>query len=202
MRQQLINGPIVEPVSVDELRTHTVIDYTDDDAYLQALITRARRRFELNTSRILVTQTWSVAMPRFPYIIELPKTPVQSIQAVNVLTSNGTYTTLSPSTYRLIKHGLLAQIVPMPNTHWPTNTVTAPDAIVVEYTVGHAQTDPDNQINEQTITDQGAYQLAKQAIMVLCADWYANREDTAPVQLYPAPNAYRAICSELSVDLL
>jgi uncharacterized phiE125 gp8 family phage protein len=204
-RQQLITGPVVEPVSVDELRTHTVIDDTYDDAYLQALIIRARRRFELNTGRLLVTQTWQCAFDQLPRIIEIPKTPVQTVSSISVLNSDGTYTELGSGTYRVVSHGLLTQIMPMPNTSWPCLTVSAPDAVVVEFIAGHAQTntvDASAFINEASIVDKGTYALAKQAIMILCADWYVNREDTAPVQLYPAPNAYRAICAELSVDLL
>jgi uncharacterized phiE125 gp8 family phage protein len=204
-RQQLITGPVVEPVSVDELRTHTVIDDTFDDAYLQALIIRARRRFEKNTGRLLVTQTWQCAFDQLPRLLEIPKTPVQQVVSVSLLNSDGTYTELNSSTYRVVSHGLLKQIMPMPNTNWPCLTVCAPDAVVVEFIAGHAQVtigESSAYINESSIVDKGDYELAKQAIMILCADWYVNREDTAPVQLYPAPNAYSAICTELSVDLL
>lgn len=202
-RQQLIVAPVAEPVSVDELRTHTVIDDPSDDGYLLALITRARKRFEKNTGRLLVAQTWECAFDQLPRIIELPKTPVQTVDSVSVLNTDGTYTELSSSTYRVIKHGLLTQIMPMPNVQWPCLSVSAPDAVVVRYTVGHASiVESGERIDKTTIIDKGTYELAKQAIMILCADWYINREDTAPVQLYPVPNAYRAICSELSVEVL
>jgi uncharacterized phiE125 gp8 family phage protein len=203
LRQQLIVSPVLEPVSVDELRTHTVIEDTHDDGYLQALIIRARRRFEKNTGRLLVSQTWECAFDQLPRIIELPKTPVQTVDSISILNSDGSYTELLSSTYRVIKHGLLTQIMPLPNLQWPCLSVVAPDAVVVRYTAGHASpVESGAYINRETIFDAGSYSLAIQAIMILCADWYLNREDTAPIQLYPAPNAYSAICTELSVELL
>ena len=75
------------------------------------------------------------------------------------------------------------------------------DAIKIDCVFGHA-TVTDNQINTGTIFDADKYEFAKQAILVLIADWFRNREDTAPVQLYAVPNAFNAICSELSVDFL
>ena len=58
------------------------------------------------------------------------------------------------------------------------------------------------QFDANTLIDKDKYDLAKQAILILVADWFRNREDTAPVQLYDMPNAFKAIANELAVELL
>ena len=75
------------------------------------------------------------------------------------------------------------------------------DAVQIECVIGHAPVQ-NGAIDINNVIDPDRYNLAKQAILVLIADWFRNREDSTPVQLYSVPNAFKALCDELAVDLL
>jgi hypothetical protein len=128
---------------------------------------------------------------------------LQSIESFSVVSNQGTWEALTTDEYRTINHGLTARLDPALGTNWPSPGYKTPDAIIIEAKLGHAPLNSDSDaIDTDNITDLYKYDLAKQAILILIADWFRNREDTAPVQLYNVPNAFRAICNELSVELL
>ncbi|WP_438863770.1 head-tail connector protein [Neptunicella sp.] len=204
LNRKLITEPVLEPVTLAELAQHTVIDCEDaarESAYLQSLITAARSRFEHYTSRFTVEQTWRLSMPFFKNEISIPLVPLRSVESVQYYDATGTQQTLDPSEYRVDDHGLLGVITPV--SKWPA-VQTRRDAVQINITVGHASTTGDNpvKLDATSIIENGKLQQAKQAIMILVSDWYNNREDTAVVQLHDMPNAFKALCSELSVNLL
>lgn len=197
---RVINAPTVEPVTLQEVFDHANADHDHADV-LKPMIARARKRFEKRTGRFLVQQTWQFALPKFPCEIELPYTPLQSINSIKYINNQGELVTLAASEYRVIHHGLKAKIAPKLGGSWPAPGFKVADAIQIECVMGHASV-TDNKIDNDNIIDPDSYQLAKQAILVLVADWFRNREDTAPVQLHSVPNAFKAICEELTVELL
>lgn len=202
INRRLVVAPQVEPVTGFDLQIHATIEETEQDQlnYVEALIKRARARFEQNTSRLLVAQEWEVSLSGFVSEIPLPLAPVTAVLAVDYYNQSGQNITLDSADYRLVYGGLHARLCPAFGKHWPV-AIFAPDAVRIRLRCGHAAV-VDGLIDESSILDPGKYEMAKQAIMILAADWYNNREDTAPVQLYRAPNAYQSLCSELSVDIL
>ena len=200
MLRKLIQAPLIEPFTVEELAAHT---YADDDHhdYLQTLVPRARKRFEQRTGRLLVEQTWQFAMPKFCKEIVLPTAPLRSITSIKYINTLGQYVTLEPTEYRVVEHGLTATITPELGGNWPAVGFKVADAVQIECVMGHAAVVNDA-IDANTLIDKDKYDLAKQAILILVADWFRNREDTAPVQLYDMPNAFKAIANELAVELL
>ncbi|MBE0379181.1 head-tail connector protein [Pseudoalteromonas prydzensis] len=202
MLRKLIQAPSIEPFTVEELAAHT---HADDDHYdyLQSLVPRARKRFEQRSGRLLVEQTWQFAMPKFCKEIHLPYAPLRSITSIKYISNLGQLVTIDPSEYRVIEHGLTAIITPKLGGHWPAVGFKVADAVQIECVFGHASDiDDGTSIDESNIIDQGKYDLAKQAILVLIGDWFRNREDTAPVKLYDMPNAFKAIADELAVELI
>ena len=114
---QVTAPPAVEPVSVAEARRHCRIDSSDDDQSLQGFITVARVLAEEYLGRVLITQSllWSVAdapmfgapFPGLPAPLqvlplsfswltlarrplELPRSPVQSVDQVLRVAVDGT----------------------------------------------------------------------------------------------------------------
>ncbi|WP_105215704.1 head-tail connector protein [Pseudoalteromonas sp. T1lg22] len=201
MLRKLIQAPSVEPITVAELAAHT---HADDDhhEYLQSLVPRARKRFEQRTGRLLVEQTWQFAMAKFGQEIVLPYAPLRSINSIKYINNQGQLVTLDPSEYRIVDHGLTAVITPKLGGSWPAVGFKVADAVQVECVLGHAALDGSEQIDPNSMIDPDRFNLAKQAILVLAADWFRNREDTAPVQLYDMPNAFTSIANELAVELL
>lgn len=199
MLKHIISDPELEPVSPEELKEHTYIDSTDEDTYLSNLLRRARARLESDTDRLLVQQSWSVVFSQFTKELLLPNGPLIEVLRVEYLNKEGTYTEVNPSTYRIVTHGLTPKLVLAFNQQWPIVEVSSPDAVKVDYVVGHIPV-KDGALDIENASDLGRVELAKQAILILAADWYANREDSAPVKLYSAPNAYKALTAELSLS--
>jgi hypothetical protein len=71
MRNVLITGPSVEPVSVSEMRSFlrlAGVDLpTEEDTLIETLITAARQYFENKTKRALISQTWRLTFDQIPY---------------------------------------------------------------------------------------------------------------------------------------
>ncbi|WP_288985790.1 head-tail connector protein [uncultured Pseudoalteromonas sp.] len=202
MLRKVIQAPTIEPITIDELAQHTNAD-DDHYDYLKSLVPRARKRFEQRTGRLLVEQTWQFAMPKFCNQIVLPYTPLRSISSIKYIDKLGQLVTIDPTEYRIVDHGLTATITPKLGGNWPAVGFKVVDAVQIECVFGHATSISEGtSIDASNIIDQDKYELSKQAIMVLVADWFRNREDTAPVQLYDMPNAFKSIANELAVELL
>lgn len=101
----VVTLPAVEPVSLDQARTHCRIDTGSDDELLASYLTAARAMAEQLLGRVLITQTllWTV-MPENPVWpsmhflrdpLELPRSPVQSISSVTVRDTYGNVTTIA-----------------------------------------------------------------------------------------------------------
>lgn len=193
-------APTVEPVTLEEVYNQTSSDVDHAD-YLTPLIARARKRFEQRTGRFLVEQTWQFALPKFCNTIEIPYAPLQSITSIKYIDNQGQLVTIDSADYRVIYHGIKATITPKLGGNWPAPGFKVADAVQIECVIGHAPVQ-NGAIDTNNVIDPDRYNLAKQAILVLIADWFRNREDSAPVQLYSVPNAFKALCDELAVDLL
>ena len=97
----LVTGPAEEPVTRDETKTQLRIDHTDEDSFVDGLITAARAYVEDATFRALVTQTWKLNLEAWPAgnAIEIPKPPLQSVSSVVYLDEAGASTTWASSNY-------------------------------------------------------------------------------------------------------
>jgi uncharacterized phiE125 gp8 family phage protein len=101
---QVTTAPVGEPVTVEQVKLHCRIDNNADDELLAGYLTAARIMAEGYLSRVLLTQTllWTVrpssmsrtALHRLRAPLELPRCPVQSIEAVTTLDDWGNVTTI------------------------------------------------------------------------------------------------------------
>jgi uncharacterized phiE125 gp8 family phage protein len=67
---QLIHGPAVEPLSLDEAKLHVRQDSTADDDLITTLIQAAREYCEDFCHRAFVTQTWQLLLDHFPGVAD------------------------------------------------------------------------------------------------------------------------------------
>jgi uncharacterized phiE125 gp8 family phage protein len=100
------------------------------------LITEAREYAEGFMRRALITQTWDLTLDWLPPVIELPKTPLQSVTSLKYLDASGALVTLDPSLYRVDVASKPGRITPAYGTSWPTvHPVTG--AVVIRFVAGY-----------------------------------------------------------------
>jgi len=106
----VVTPPAEEPVTLAQISSHLRIDTTDDQDLLVMYGTSARMMVEAYLSRTLITTEFLwVAAPekfsrwrsvrRFDSPLELPRSPVQTVNSVILRDILGNDTTLDPSTY-------------------------------------------------------------------------------------------------------
>jgi uncharacterized phiE125 gp8 family phage protein len=196
MGLQLITAPSVEPVTVDEAKTHCNISTSADDSYVTGLIAAARRYTENYTRSAMITQKWRYLRDGFPGYSTLyersylnsfyvPKPPLQTIDLFTFVDSGGAVQSLTDpvNDYQLDKGGFErpARLLPPFARPWlPTRMV--PNSVIVEFTCGYG--DDETEVPEDI----------KLAIKMMVADWYLNREDSSPALLRSIP---RGVCELL-----
>lgn len=129
-----------EPITLAEANVHLRCTCSDEDAYVQSLITVARVEAENRLQRALVPSQWRLSLDAFPpgnEAISLVMPPVASVESVTYWRADGTQATMAPSAYLLDNISEPARLVPDPGTSWPTGLQQRPGAVVVEYTAGY-----------------------------------------------------------------
>lgn len=73
---QVTVAPTSEPVTLDQVKRHLRIDWTDDDAVLNDMLVSARQWLERKTGRLLLTQTVQMVTTLYDDIIQPPISPI------------------------------------------------------------------------------------------------------------------------------
>ena len=194
MRLQLVTPPTIQPVTVDELKTHCVIDHSLDDDYLSDVLDTAREQVEADTGRALVEQTWQLLGSAFPAEINVPKPPLVAVSSITYIDTDGEEQTLDAADYQVVTTTVGARIKPAAGACWPAVQPGHYNGVVVEFVAGYVVAD-----GETTV---GAIpHRARQALLILAADLAENREMHAPIALHELP-AYARLIAGLEVGLI
>lgn len=164
-----------QPINLDDVKKHTIIEITDDDALVESLIVAAVQYAENYTRRALMTQTWKLKLDSFPSLIKLYKNPVQSVSSIQYVDTDGNTQTESSSIYTVDTDAEPALIYEAYNQVW-SSTRDIRNAVTITFVAGYA-----------TVDD--VPQQIKQALYMLIAHWYKNREDSI-VGAVPATVAF------------
>ena len=98
----LTTPPAAEPVSLTEAKAHLRVTHADDDAYINKLITAARRAIEQRTSLRFITQGWSLFLDCWPAsAVSLQLSPVSTIEDVITYGEDDTPSAVDPAHYYL-----------------------------------------------------------------------------------------------------
>jgi uncharacterized phiE125 gp8 family phage protein len=132
-----ITSPDHLPVTVAQAKAHMNVENDLDDALIEGFIEAAAEMAENLTRRQLVTSQWDYTAPAFPRCgpLELPRPPLQSVDAVFYIDPDGQEQQLSCGAYSVDTYALVAAIRPVPGTSWPS-TQPGPNAVRVRYTCG------------------------------------------------------------------
>jgi len=173
-----VTPPTVDPVTTAEARAHLRVDEIEEDGLIDRNIKTATQRLDGASGilgRCLIAQTWDYSIPCFPYEIEIPLPPCQSISSISYLDDNGDAQALAMEDYQAFGlNGLPpAFIRPAFGQSWPT-TRRQPEAVTVRFVAGFGSTGAD-------VPDD-----LRQAILAHVAQMYDNREgfvDAASLRL-------------------
>lgn len=66
MALQLRAGPAQEPVSLEEAKYFMRLGGTEDDVLVSTLITAARIHIETTIGKVLITESWSYFLDKWP----------------------------------------------------------------------------------------------------------------------------------------
>lgn len=153
---------VQEPVSIEEARAQCRIDYTDEDALIQAYISAAREHAETVTRRTLIASTWDHMLDAFPAgAIRLPMPPLIEVESVHYIAPDGEAVEMDPEAYRWDAREEPGLLMPAHGTSWPA-TRQMPGAVWVRYRAGY---------------DRGKIPDGiRVAMLLMIGHWYANRE--------------------------
>lgn len=170
-------APAVEPVSLAEMKAHLRIDSSDEDTLITAMIVAARTFIENRLHRSLVQRTYRADLWGFQTLLELPLVPISSITQIQYWSTDSpsVLTTLDGSIYTLnagrgyiyLSYG---STVPSVDTRH--------DAVQITYVSGYEPSTDSPQDLAGNIP-----QAIRQAIYLLAADYYENRESTTQLKM-------------------
>ena len=132
--------PIIEPLSLAEIKSHLRVDDSSDDEMLSTIIQVAREQVEDITRRALLTSTWDFVLQEWPVenYIKLPYGNLQSVTSVKWKDTDGTETTLTPTTDYLVEtNGENVGRVVLPYGEiWPSDTLYPSNPITIRFVCG------------------------------------------------------------------
>lgn len=178
MSSKRIAEPAIEPVTLTEAKAQLVVETSAYDTIIASKIKSARELVESHIGRALVYQTWRTRLDRFPCgptredrTIYLTRPPVASVSSITYLDSNGDTQTLSSSLYVVDTDSAPARITEANGESWPS-TYDQINAVTITSVHGYAD-------GEASPEDLSAIpQKIKDAILIIMADLYQNREMT------------------------
>lgn len=173
--RELVTPPETEPIGKEEAKHNSNIDFTEDDGFIDALITTARTHVEAWTGRQIITATWKVYLDGWPACGEiiLPFGRLQSVTSLIYTDRDGTAVTWTASGSDLQLSGVTkahvdtkanqGRIVLPFSGSWPSALLRRVNPIEIQFACGYGgQADVPATI--------------KQAMLLLVEQWYKNRD--------------------------
>jgi len=139
-----------EPLTLEQAKEHLrVVDFTDDDDYITALITAARHTVEKATRRALWTgQTWQAGYQNFGSFstvrgrLSIPKPPLAAVSAVQYYDDDNTLQTVSSAAYVVDDSGDGRAVIGFTSDFsLPTLSCDYAAPVRVTFTAGYADAD-------------------------------------------------------------
>lgn len=148
--------PLVEPVTVGQVKDHLRVSTSVDDTVIGNIISAARQQVERDTGKSLITQTWQLTLDDFPGVgepikyfngpfqiepIKLWNGPVQSVSSFTYNNSSGSQ--VAWADYQLKTNDNPALIVPNFQGSYPTDYSYDKRGIVITYVAGYGDSHVD-----------------------------------------------------------
>ena len=156
-----------EPVTRTEAKVHLRVDHTDDDAYIDSLITMARKDAEQFLHRKLIQATITGYLDVWPDgdSIILPYGNLKSITSIKYKDTDGDQTEFSSDDYIAATETEPGQAILVYGEPWPSVTLYPSNPIEIIFVAGYGEDAAD------------VPEPLRHAIKLILADKYENRED-------------------------
>jgi uncharacterized phiE125 gp8 family phage protein len=145
-----------------EAEDETVETYTLED-HIADLIATARESCEEYQNRAYLTQTWELWLDAWLPVITLPRPPLQSVESICWYDREHQAHTIDPADYFADTNSEPGRVFPL--KPWPAG-VRAAGGICITFKAGHDE-------------EAKVPRRVRQAILLLVAEWYLNREATS-----------------------
>ena len=155
--------PSAEPVSLAECKNHLRVDIAEDDTVITNMALAARQQVENETRRQLIDASFTLVLPEFPDVIELPRPPLDSVTSIKYYDSGGTLQTLAAAKYSVDTTGTVARVRPAYGESWPA-TRDVWNAVEIVYKAGYGA------------AASAVPEPLRMAILLLLGHWYEHRE--------------------------
>ncbi len=164
-------APAVEPVTLAEAKAHLRVDASDDDAYIQNLVSSAREWVEQYLDRTLIHTQWVMRFDRFPDSgiepVELPRPPMVMSGTATAVTVTftqeaGPTSTYSTAEYRVDRNATPGAILPIYGSTWTPHRQDD-NAISVTWWAGYGA------------SGSSVPAAIRHAILMLVGHWYEFR---------------------------
>ncbi len=154
MALKIKTPPLIEPVTLAEVKSLLRIDDGDDDTLISSMITAIRQRAEEWTRRSFLTQTWTLWLDEFSFrpgntlnklngrVIIIPRPPMQSVVHIKTYDSDNSTATFDASDYFVDTAPSPGRVALNDNSSWPTS-LRKFSAVEVEFIAGYGSTASD-----------------------------------------------------------
>ena len=189
----ITSEPSEEPLTAAELKTHLRYPKSDEDDLITGLIAAARKRYEIETRRVLIDTGYTWTLDSFPGerhntswsqgpqsfrgsdngdgfwgaqgMVRLPRGPLINLTRIIYTDTNGVDQTLSTSVYEVGADGdMPARLAVRHAETWP-DTRDEIDSVQIKFTAGHGTA-------ASEVPD-----IDKAAIRLIVGNWWSNREE-------------------------
>jgi uncharacterized phiE125 gp8 family phage protein len=132
-------GAATAATSLADAKTHCRVYHTQDDSYLTTLILAATDAIERETRRALINRTFAYQLEAFPAngVIELPRSPLQSVTSVTYVDSAGASQTLSAGDYVAYSVNGIGRVQLKSTAAWPSTQGTGGLDVTVTFVAGY-----------------------------------------------------------------
>jgi len=179
MRFTISTGPTSEPITIADFETQANTGDLPEDQHgrVADMLTAARELCESRNKRQFITATWLGYLDSFPTeILIRDKLPITGITSIQYYDSDDALQTLSASLYTMdySSPNAPARIMPSSGNYWPITSSDVYNAVIITFTAGYG-------------TRSDVPLVVRNAMLMLVAHWYENREVIAPIQLHNVP---------------
>lgn len=184
---KLKTGPLNTPVTLAEIKESLIIDFTEDDALLTALIDAATRHTEEYLGTPLISQVWERYSNSFHNVGLMSN--LISVDSVTYRDTSENLQTLTPATYTALIKREVGSLGLSQGYSWPSYS-TRYEPITITFTTGYGALASD------------VPTPIRLAIKLLVGHLYNNRSATDTLTIKEVPLAYQALLGPFKVQVV